>query len=285
MRLVTFCRSGGLPRIGIASEGCVHAPAADPVFATMESLIAAGPFALDRLRDAGATVFDLGDVRLLAPVPRPPEYLGVGLNYHDHVNESGIELPAAPLAFNKQTSCVTGPYDDIVVPKVSDQFDYEGELGIVIGHAQRRMSRDEARAAIFGYVVCNDLSVRDWQFASPTFTLGKSFDTHGPFGPWITTADEVPDAQALQLTTTVNGETRQAASTKDMIFDCVEIVRYLSQVMTLAPGTVIATGTPQGVGHFLVPPGYLREGDTVAVEIEGLGRIENRVTAEAERRA
>ena len=168
----------------------------------------------------------------------------------------------------------------MILPHLSSQLDYEGELGIVVGHARRGCSEAEARAAIFGYVVVNDLSLRDLQFASPTVTLGKSFDTHGPFGPWIATADEIPDPQTLKLTTRVNGEIRQDGSTADMVFGCAQIIRYLSRVMTLRPGTIVTTGTPAGVGHFLQPPGYLRAGDVVEVEISGLGVLTNSVCAE-----
>jgi 2-keto-4-pentenoate hydratase/2-oxohepta-3-ene-1,7-dioic acid hydratase in catechol pathway len=183
--------------------------------------------------------------------------------------------------FNKQTSCIVGPHDEIVLPRVSEQFDYEGELGLVIGRAGRNLARSEAAAAIFGYVVVNDLSIRDWQFMSSTFTLGKSFDTHGPFGPWIVTSDEIPDPANLTITTTVNGEVRQHASTAGMIFDCPEIVAFLSRVMTLRPGTVVTTGTPAGVGLCRSPPGYLRVGDLVTVEISSLGRLANRVVEDS----
>src|SRR5262249_32947459 len=148
----------------------------------------------------------LTSVRLLAPVPNPPEYIGVGLNYRDHVKEAGLEMPTIPTVFNKQTSCITGPFDNVVKPRASDEFDYEGELAFVIGRAGRHLAREQAAEAIFGYVVANDLSVRDWQRKSPTHTLGKSFDTHGPFGPWIVTADAVSDPKNLDITTTVNGD-------------------------------------------------------------------------------
>ncbi len=222
----------------------------------------------------------LSDCVLSAPVPRPPEFIGVGLNYMDHAIEARLAVPAAPLVFNKQTSSASGPYDDVLAPLLSDQLDYEGELGLVIGHAWREMSLADSRAAIFGYVVVNDFSLRDIQMASPTHTMGKSFDTHGPFGPWIVTADEVNDPQALVIETRVNGELRQRGSTADMIFGCAEIVSYLSRVMTLAPGTVVTTGTPAGVCFGGENPAYLRDGDTVTVEIEGIGLLRNRVVAE-----
>lgn len=222
----------------------------------------------------------LSDCPLAAPVPRPPEFIGVGLNYREHAIEAGLAIPAAPLVFNKQSSSASGPHDDVLAPVLSDQLDCEGELGVVIGNAWRGMSLADARKAIFGYVVVNDFSLRDIQMASPTHTMGKSFDTHGPFGQWIVTADEVEDPQALLIETRVNGELRQRGSTADMIFGCAEIVAYLSRVMTLAPGTILATGTPAGVCFGRENPAYLRDGDTVTVEIEGIGLIRNRVVAE-----
>ena len=250
--------------------------------ADMVGLVADGGEMLDTIRRAlpNGEPVPLSSIRLLAPIPHPPEYLGVGLNYLAHVHEANLPLPATPTVFNKQTSCIVGPYDDVEMPRVSEQLDYEGELGFIIGHAGRNLSRSQAAGAIFGYVVVNDLSVRDWQFSSPTVTLGKSFDTHGPFGPWISTADDVPDPQNLTITTLINGETRQHGTTADMIFDCCEIVAFLSRVMTLQSGTIVTTGTPPGVGLFQSPPAYLRVGDRVVVDISGLGYLSNRVIAE-----
>jgi len=284
MKLATFCHEDAEPRIGVAIDaGIVDLLNVDPRLPrTMIELIQGGESLLSVVRQAvaGAPIISLSEVRLLAPVPQPPEFIGVGLNYLDHLDEALLPLPAEPTVFNKQTSCITGPFDDVVLPRVSTQLDYEGELGFVIGRARRNLSREEAAAAIFGYVVVNDLSIRDWQFMSGTVTLGKSFDTHGPFGPWITTADEVPAPQNLTVVTTVNQEVRQRGVTSDMIFDCVEIVAFLSRVMTLMPGTIVTTGTPSGVGHFRHPTAYLRVGDTVSVDISGIGRLVNHVVAE-----
>jgi 2-keto-4-pentenoate hydratase/2-oxohepta-3-ene-1,7-dioic acid hydratase in catechol pathway len=286
MKLATYCRTGEFSRIGVVVDGgIVDLQGVAPALPRdLLALIRGGKDALHEVSRAVAlgNPLPLASVRLMAPIPHPPEYLGVGLNYRDHLDEAGISVPSAPTVFNKQTSCIAGPYDDIVLPRLSEQLDYEGELGLVIGRAARNLCREEAAAAIFGYVVTNDLSIREWQFSSPTVTLGKSFDTHGPFGPWIVTADEVPDPQRLVITTSVNGSVRQHASTADMIFDCCEIVTFLSRVMTLQPGTVITTGTPAGVGLFHCPPAYLRVGDLVAVDISGLGQIANRVIPEEE---
>lgn len=181
--------------------------------------------------------------------------------------------------FNKQVSCIIGPYADIHRPRVSDQLDYEIELGVVIGRPARHVTRENARSYIAGYVVANDVSVRDWlQKRSPTFTLGKSFDTHGPIGPWLTTDDEIADPLDLRMTLSVNGEVRQDWRTDDMIHDVYDQIAYLSQVFTLMPGDILATGTPAGIGaptqNWLVP------GDVVRAEISGLGAIENRVVDE-----
>nr|WP_237465079.1 fumarylacetoacetate hydrolase family protein [Leucobacter luti] len=204
------------------------------------------------------------------------------MNYREHAAEAraaGIPTPKNQLWFNKQVSCIVGPHADIVKPSVSDALDYEIELGVVIGQQCRHVSAADAHAVIAGYLVANDVSVRDWlQHRSPTFTLGKSFDTHGPIGPWLTTADEIEDPQSLRMRLTVNGEVRQDWRTDDMIYNIAAQIAELSTVMTLMPGDIIATGTPAGIG---APTGnFLRVGDVVRAEIEGLGAIENTVVGE-----
>jgi 2-keto-4-pentenoate hydratase/2-oxohepta-3-ene-1,7-dioic acid hydratase in catechol pathway len=211
-----------------------------------------------------------------------PEFLAIGLNHRDHPGGCKLPIPQAPTVFNKQTSCIAGPFQDVFPPRVSDQLDYEGELGIVVGQASRNMSLEAAAASIFGYVVVDDLSVRDWQFSSPTMTIGKSFDTQGPLGLWIVTTDEIPDAGRLAIVTTVNGEIRQRETTGDMVFDCRSILAFLSRVMTLQPGTIVTTGTPARVGPFRHPPPYLRSGDLVVVEILGLGRFSDSTVRKAQ---
>ena len=227
--------------------------------------------------------FPLEDVRLLAPV-RPGKFLGIGLNYADHIAESGMEAPEFPVFFNKQATCVVGPGDDVHLPKVSKLLDYEGELAIVIGKRCRHVSEDQAREVIAGYTITNDLSVRDWQLRTPTMTMGKSFDTHGPLGPWVVTPDELGDPHSLGIRTFVNGEQRQDGNTKDMIIDCFQQVAHLSQAFTLEPGDVIATGTPAGVGAVVqpFPEGLLKAGDEVRVEIDGIGTLANTVVDEPE---
>jgi len=198
------------------------------------------------------------------------------------VAESGMETPEYPSIFNKQSTCVTGPTDPIHVPRASAVLDYEGELGFVIGKRCRHVSYDDAAKVIAGYVVVDDATVRDWQFRTPTWTIGKSFDTHGPIGPYIVTTDELPDPHQSELKTFVNGELRQHSNTKHLIFDCFKLVEYLSTAFTLEPGDVIATGTPSGIGVVMKPPQLLKAGDVVRIEIDGVGEIENPVIDEPE---
>ena len=239
--------------------------------------------AADVLAARGATAtgerLPLAEVTLLAPVARPPKFLAIGFNYADHTAEFDAAPPAFPLFFNKQSTCVIGPGQGIEVPPESPMVDYEGELGVVIGERCRRVPEADALAVVAGYLIVNDVSVRDWQGRSPTMTLGKSWDTHGPMGPWLTTADEVPDPQALRLRTIVSGETLQDASTADMVTTVAQQIAVLSTVMTLEVGDVIATGTPAGVGLARTPARWLVPGDVVRVEIDGLGALENPVIA------
>jgi 2-keto-4-pentenoate hydratase/2-oxohepta-3-ene-1,7-dioic acid hydratase in catechol pathway len=247
------------------------------------ALLAAGEPALRRAAAAAANARArqaLDAVQLASPVLRPPKFLAIGLNYADHVAEAGIEAPKLPTVFNKQSTCVTGPRDPIHMPRVSKALDYEGELGFVIGKRCRHVPRERAHEVIAGYLVVNDVTVRDWQLRIPTWTMGKSFDTHGPLGPWITTADEVGDPHGLRIRTWVNGELRQDSSTKHLIFDCFAIVEHLSTAFTLEPGDVVATGTPGGVGIAMKPPRLLQVGDVVKIEVEGLGALENPIVDE-----
>jgi ureidoglycolate lyase len=216
----------------------------------------------------------LKDVRLLAPIPRPGKILAIGLNYADHILESGREMPASQVWFSKQPTAANGPYDPIRLPKVSTSVDYEVELVAVIGQGGRYISKDRAPASVFGYCVGNDVSARDWQHATSQWLLGKSFDTHAPFGPWITTADEVGDPHALGVRCFVNGEKRQDSNTRQMIFSMWDQIEHVSKVMTLEAGDLIFTGTPGGVGMAMDPPAYLKAGDLVRVEVDKLGALE-----------
>jgi 2-keto-4-pentenoate hydratase/2-oxohepta-3-ene-1,7-dioic acid hydratase in catechol pathway len=248
----------------------------------LPSLLDGGSGALAALRDAAASAprIALADVTLLAPIARPPKFLAIGLNYRDHIAETGLEPPAFPVFFNKQTTCVIGPGEAIHRPRVSTLLDYEGELGVVIGRRCRHVPRERAHEAIAGYLIVNDVTVRDWQLRTPTMTIGKSFDTHGPTGPWLTTADEVPDPQDLRIRTWVNGALLQDGSTRDMVYDCAQQIEHLSTAFTLEPGDIISTGTPAGVGFVRQPAVLLKAGDVVRVEIDGLGALENPVIEE-----
>ncbi len=285
MKLATFTQQEST-RIGVVDdEEVLDVGSADSSLPSdMLSLLESGADALERVQEAMASAprLSLSDVRLEAPIARPPKFFGIGLNYADHVAESGLETPVHPTVFNKQSTCVVGPYDEIHVPRASHVVDYEGELGFVIGRRCRHVSREDARDVIAGYTVVNDATVRDWQLRIPTWTIGKSFDTHGPIGPWIVTADEIPDPHQLSLRTYVNGELRQDSNTKELIFDCFHIVEHLSTAFTLEPGDVIATGTPGGVGIGMKPPQLLKAGDVVRIEIDGIGTIENPVIDEPE---
>lgn len=236
--------------------------------------------ALQAAIDSGHHRVSLKDATLKAPVPKPSKYLAVSLNYADHIEETGREKPEFPTFFNKQVSCVIAPGNAIHRPKVSEKLDYEGELAIVIGMRCRHVPEDNAASVIAGYLAANDVSVRDWQMRSHTWTLGKSFDTHGPIGPWIVTSDEIGDPHDLDIKTWINEELRQDSNTRHLIFNCYRLVEYLSAVMTLEPGDIISTGTSSGVGVMMKPRGYMKPGDIVRVEIENIGVLENPVIDE-----
>ncbi|MFQ5513968.1 MAG: fumarylacetoacetate hydrolase family protein [Myxococcota bacterium] len=283
MRLASFRHAGRTRLCIVVSDGVVDLAVADPALPrTLPALLAMGPKGLARARTAceGAAARRPLDPLALEPPVRPSKCLAIGLNYVDHVRETGRHAPEFPLFFNKQVSCIHPPFAPVHLPRVSDELDYEGELAIVIGRRARHVAPEQAPEVIGGYTILNDLSVRDWQRRAPTMTLGKSFDTHGPLGPWLVTPDEIGDPHDLRLRTWINGELRQDASTRAMIFNCFEQVATLSTVMTLEPGDVISTGTPAGVGMAFEPPRFLRPGDRVRVEIERIGHIENEVIPE-----
>jgi 2-keto-4-pentenoate hydratase/2-oxohepta-3-ene-1,7-dioic acid hydratase in catechol pathway len=221
----------------------------------------------------------LASVRLLAPIQRPGKFLVIGLNYTSHIKEAeqlGLTFPETQIWCNKQPTSVTGPADDVVIPACSQQVDYEGELAVVVGRRCRNVPAERALEVVAGYMACNDVSARDVQLRSPTMMLGKSFDTHGPIGPWLVTPEEIADPQNLPLRTWVNGELRQDANTSQMRYGVREQIALLSSVFTLEPGDILATGTPAGVALAMRPPRYLTPGDIVRVEIGSIGAIENR---------
>ena len=282
MKLARFTHDGST-RIGkVVDDRVIDLSGIPGVTGSMRKLLNDLSTLRPALEAADGPALALSAVTLEAPITDPQKFLAIGMNYKAHAAEAaaaGIPIPTSQLWFNKQVSCITGPFSPIDMPKVSDKLDYEAELGVVIGRRCRHVAKADARAVIAGYFVCNDVSVRDWQARSPTFTLGKSFDTHGPIGPWIVTDDEIADPLTLTLSLTVNGEERQRASTGEMIYDIYDQIAYLSTVMTLEPGDLIATGTPSGVG--MARGQLLKTGDVVRVDITGVGAIENTVVDEA----
>jgi 2-keto-4-pentenoate hydratase/2-oxohepta-3-ene-1,7-dioic acid hydratase in catechol pathway len=283
MKLATLRRpDGSLTTAVVVGDEIVDLSVAAPdAPGEMSALLAAGPAALARVREAAAGSAGrepLDRAALAAPVQRPGKFLAVGLNYADHIAESGAPTPEYPTVFAKTSSCVNGPFDDVLRPAISDELDYEGELGFVIGTRCRHVPRDLAHEVIAGYVIVDDFTVRDIQHRSGQWTLGKSFDTHGVIGPWIVTGDELGDPHSLPIRTLVNGELRQSSDTSNLIFDCFAQIEIISGICTLEPGDVVATGTPGGVGKALGK--LLVPGDVVRVEIDGIGAIENRVVQE-----
>ena len=284
MKLVTFTDGDGA-RIGVVvGELVIDLRAAAPELPTeMAAFLAAGDAALARARDAQVDVdhaVPVDAVEFLAPVPRPGKILAIGLNYADHIAETGAQTPTTQIWFNKQTTATNAPYGGIVKPSVSDHVDYEGELVFVIGKRAKHVPVERANEVIAGYCCGNDVSVRDWQAASRTMQMGKSFDTHAPFGPWIVTPDDVGDPHTLGLRTFVNGEKRQDSNTRFLVFNCFEQIAHLSQAFTLEPGDVIFTGTSAGVAAAKQPPPWLKVGDVVRIEIDRIGYIENTVVEE-----
>ncbi|MBA1204173.1 fumarylacetoacetate hydrolase family protein [Pseudomonas capeferrum] len=286
MKLCTFQIGSNASAIGlVVGESVIpvaeHLKSAPTTMIELISLWSKWRESLQQLATSGSAGIALHQVTLLAPVPRPGKILGIGLNYADHVEESGMEMPADQLWFAKMPTSANGPYAPVDLPKVSEALDYEAEMVFIVGQRCRHLTEQTAKQAIFGYCVGNDVSVRDWQLRTSQFTLGKSFDTHAPFGPWIVTVDEIEDPHQLGIRCFVNGKKRQDSNTNQLIFNCYQQIEHLSKVMTLEPGDVIFTGTPGGIGAATKPPSWLRNGDLVRVEIDGLNAIENPVRIEA----
>jgi 2-keto-4-pentenoate hydratase/2-oxohepta-3-ene-1,7-dioic acid hydratase in catechol pathway len=253
--------------------------------AEMAALLALGAPGLSLVAGApnsAARRHAVDGVRRHTPVPRPPAILAIGMNYRAHVAEMGREPPEYQYWFNKQRTSITGPGDPIELPTVSTMVDYEGELAMVIGPRCHHVPAARALEVVAGFTIINDVSARDWQWRTPTFTLGKSFDTHAPCGPELVTADELDDPGSLSLRTWVNGDLRQDSTTADLIFGCADMIEYLTTAFPLEPGTVIATGTPAGVGAGRTPPAFLADGDVVRIAIEGIGELVNPVVQGAE---
>ncbi|MBI29507.1 MAG: 5-carboxymethyl-2-hydroxymuconate isomerase [Pelagibacteraceae bacterium] len=217
----------------------------------------------------------LKDVKLCAPIVGPKKIFAIGLNYSDHIIEMAIDKPKQQLWFSKQINTINGPFDVVKIPSVSSKTDYEVELVAIIGRLGKHIKLDEAHKYVFGYCIGNDVSVRDWQMKTSQWMLGKSFDTHAPLGPFITTSDEIGDPHRLGIRSFVNGEMRQNSNTRHLIFNIWQQISYLSKVVTLEPGDLIFTGTPGGVGYAMDPPKYIKDGDIVSCEIDEIGKIEN----------
>ncbi|HEY2663362.1 MAG TPA: fumarylacetoacetate hydrolase family protein [Candidatus Binataceae bacterium] len=216
----------------------------------------------------------LREARLLAPVARPGKVMAIGLNYADHIKETGQKTPPHQIWFTKAVTSINGPFDPIELPIASEQVDYEAELVVIIGQRCKQVPKERAAEVVFGYCAGNDVSVRDWQMQTTQWVLGKSFDTHAPIGPWIVTADELSDPHTMGIRCLVNGELRQNSNTGNLVFNVYDQIAHLSRAMTLEPGDVIFTGTPGGVGLAMRPPRWLKSGDRVRVEIDRIGEIE-----------
>jgi len=258
MKLVRYQGPGGA-RVGIVDG--------DHLLDAGTDLINAAP---------GEAVGAVADATLLAPTV-PSKILCAGLNYRDHAEESGMPIPAKPLLFAKFPNTIVGPGEPIRMPSISEQIDYEAELGVVIGARASGVGVGDALEHVLGYTCLNDVSARDLQFAEPQWIRGKSLDSFCPIGPWIVTRDEIPDPQALGIRCIVNGEKLQDSSTEQMVFGVAELIAFISESITLEPGDLIATGTPPGVGFARTPPVWLKTGDTITVEIDGIGALTNRV--------
>lgn len=276
MRIARF-EYGGTVRWGfVETDDVILAPRSGPSLADVLSFEVAEQAAI---RDRSSESVALDGVQLLAPVPAPPQFLGVGLNYSDHAAEAGLDPPARPQTFGLLSSAVIGPDSVIELPVCSEQVDWEVELAFVIGKPGKRIPPERALDHLAGYTIVNDLSARDVQFADGQWTRAKSFDTFKPMGPWVTTVDELGFADNLDLQLLVNDVTKQSSNTSNLIFDVPYLVHFLSQEITLETGAVISTGTPGGVGFARQPAEFLRPGDVVRLEINGIGVLTNQVVA------
>lgn len=283
MRFVTF-RADGAVQPGVAAGGRAIG-LAGAGFPDLLSVIAGGAVARAKIQawiaaPPPGAARDLAAVTLLAPIPRPPKLICVGLNYRDHALEAKMKLPATPTIFAKFPTAVIGPGEPIVLPRSSAEPDYEAEFAFVIGPGGRHIRAANWREHVFGYTILNDVSARDYQMATTQWTIGKSFDTFAPMGPCIVTPDEIADPHNLDIRLTVNGERLQDSNTRHLIFPIPDLIAYLSSVFMLEPGDVVSTGTPGGVGFARKPPRYLQPGDEVVVSVEGIGELRNPVVAE-----
>jgi acylpyruvate hydrolase len=273
MRLATIRTAAGTRAVRLDGRQAIETGDAD-----VRALLERSDWSAQAAAAAGP-VHDVDGLDYAPLVPAPEKILCVGQNYADHIAEMGHEPPAYPTIFAKFAPALIGAYDDIVLPAVSEAVDYEAELTVVIGSPVRHATREQAQAAIAGYTVMNDVSVRDWQMRTSQFLQGKTFEATTPLGPWLVTPDELPDG-AWEISTVIDGETRQRSDTGQLVFGVLDLVVYLSTIVTLRPGDVIATGTPGGVGHARKPPRYLRDGEQVVTAIAGIGECRNTCRAE-----
>ena len=278
MKLARFLVDG-CPALGVVTDqGVVPLPAPLSREGDMISLISQWDDVraeVARLAGVNESSVRVDNAQFLAPIARPGKLLALGLNYADHVAENNMATPEHQVWFCKHQTCINAPFGNVEIPMVSSQIDHEVELVVVIGRKGRHITRENAPSHVFGYCVGNDVSVRDWQLQTPQWMLGKSFDSHAPFGPHITTSDEVGDPHRFGIRCLVNGELRQSSNTSNLIFTVWDQIAHLSQAMTLEPGDIIFTGTPGGVGIAMKPPRFLKAGDVVRCEIDELGAIEN----------
>lgn len=281
MRLVTYSLDGGAPAAGIVLDGNV-VNLQGIGYADVISFLRDGDAAIEKAKslfaDAGAPKLEA--VKLHAPVPKPDKFICIGLNYKDHAIESGMDIPELPTVFTKYPNAVCGHGDDVVLPSVSKQVDYEAEFAFVIGKTCKNVPAKDWKDVIFGYTIVHDVSARDYQLATSQWTIGKTFDTFGPMGPTLVSKDEIEDPHNLRISLDLNGKTLQDSNTSQFVFDIPYLVNYLSTVMTLEPGDVISTGTPPGVGFARKPPIFMKPGDEAVVKIEGLGELRNRCVAD-----
>ena len=275
MRLLTFRTDNGTRAGRVDGDRVVPLDAPD-----VGALLAGGEAALAAAREATGLGLPYADLDLAPVVPNPPKIICVGQNYLAHIREQGAQVPDYPTLFNKYRLALIGPRDDIVLPRVSERVDWEVELTIVIGRPARHVSGAAAEEAIFGYTVMNDTSVRDWQFRTQQWMQGKAFEASTPLGPVVVSRDEI-DPSNLRLTTEIEGRLMQDGRTSDLIFKPADLVAYCSDIFTLEPGDVIATGTPSGVGNARQPPVYVQAGQTVRCTVEGIGSLVNRAVKEA----
>lgn len=286
MKFVTFCVPGGPLQAGVITPEQRVFSLQPAGFHDLLSVIRGGWSARAAIDSylAGANPaasIPLESAVLMAPIPRPPKVICVGLNYRDHAEEAKMEIPATPTIFSKFSSAITGPGAPIVLPKNSKKPDYEAELAFVIGKGGRHIPAEYWHRHVYGFMCLNDVSARDFQTATSQWLMGKTFDTFAPTGPWLTTADEIEDPHNLDIQLAINGEVLQSSNTRRLIFGIPQLVEHLSSVFTLEPGDIVSTGTPAGVGFARKPPRWLKPGDEVSVTVAGLGALTNPVVAEA----